>query len=144
MNEVKIELFKEITDDMLKTYIAKNSDYGDSFTKTREEYPNAIIIRLMDKLERLKTLLENKATQQVKDESIVDTLKDLSNYSIMEIIEMKLDEAYEDVLKQSEHCTCEECEEIYTSTEQTKETLIQMLKDKYGEDIQIKFVEVKE
>ena len=71
------------------TYVAKNKDYGDSFTRTRAEakYPELVIVtRLSDKFYRLKTLLEG-AEQQVKDESINDTLLDLANYCLMEIIE---------------------------------------------------------
>lgn len=52
----KITVHKGICDNLNSTYKAKNSDYGDSFSKVRQEYPEAICIRLMDKLERLKTL----------------------------------------------------------------------------------------
>jgi len=82
--------FKKITDEMYKTYKAKNADYGDSFVKIREEYPEAIIIRLMDKLERLKALYKNGYTPKV-DESIEDTLKDMANYAIMELVERKIE-----------------------------------------------------
>ena len=51
------------------------------------EYPELVIItRLSDKFYRLKTLLEG-AEQQVKSESIDDTLLDLANYCLMEILE---------------------------------------------------------
>jgi len=144
MSEVKVELFKEIVGDFLQTYIAKNGDYGDSFTKVREEYPHAIAIRLTDKLERLKTLLDKDYEQKIQDESLEDTLKDLAVYSIMELMERKLDEAYDEVMQTMENCSCEGCEEIYTSTEQAKIELIEMLKEKYGDDVQIKFVDIKE
>lgn len=85
----KIELHKQICGNMHNTYKAKNADYGDSFAKVREEYPEAICIRLMDKLERLKTLLRG-TEQQVKDESIDDTLLDIANYAVMEILERKM------------------------------------------------------
>lgn len=84
----KIELHKQICGNMHNTYKAKNADYGDSFTKVRREYPEAICMRLMDKLERLKTLLKG-AEQQVKDESIDDTLLDIANYAVMELLERK-------------------------------------------------------
>lgn len=38
---------------------------------------------------RLKTLMEG-AEQKVKDESIDDTLMDLANYCIMELVERKM------------------------------------------------------
>ena len=84
----KIELHKQICGNMHNTYKAKNADYGDSFTKVRREYPEAICIRLMDKLERLKTLYKGNE-QRVKDESIDDTLLDIANYAVMELLERK-------------------------------------------------------
>jgi hypothetical protein len=44
-------------------------------------------IRLSDKLNRFKTLTKTNS-QEVKDESIRDTLVDLANYAIMTIMEM--------------------------------------------------------
>lgn len=72
--------------DLHDTYKAKNADYGDSFAQVRSKYPNAILIRLNDKLNRLETLM-NGAEQHVQDESIDDTLLDLANYCIMELVE---------------------------------------------------------
>ena len=69
-------------------YIAKNHDYGDSFGKSYKEYGTIMAaIRLEDKLNRFKTLIKNDA--KVNDESLIDTLKDLANYSLMTIIEME-------------------------------------------------------
>ena len=47
-------------------------------------------VRLQDKLNRLKTLIRNEA--RVKDESIEDTLLDLANYAIMEVVERRYKE----------------------------------------------------
>ncbi len=70
-------------------YKRKNEDYGDSFHKTFLEEGMAMSrIRLSDKLERFKKLTITKDNQQVKDESIRDTLIDLANYAIMTIMEM--------------------------------------------------------
>ena len=90
-NPSKFELHKEICKQMTDTYKRKNSDYGDSFVKVRQEYPHAIIIRLMDKLERLKTLYKGKE-QKVNDESIEDSLLDMANYCVMETIELRNNE----------------------------------------------------
>lgn len=80
--------FEQLTSIMCDTYKRKNNDYGNSFTKTYEEFGNTMsIIRLQDKLERFKRL--SKATQEVKDESIIDTLLDLANYSIMTVMELQ-------------------------------------------------------
>lgn len=84
-------IHKAICDKLNDTYSQKNSDYGNSFTKVRDEYPEAISIRLSDKLERLKTLKAGKKAL-VSDESIKDTLIDLANYAIMELVEMEIDE----------------------------------------------------
>lgn len=85
-----IEIHREICKKMTETYEAKNADYGDSFSKLRKEYPEAICIRLQDKLNRLKTLITGHI-QKVTDESIEDTLLDIANYAVMELVERKLE-----------------------------------------------------
>lgn len=86
----KIEMHGEICEKLNETYEKKNNDYGDSFAKLRNELPNAILVRIYDKYSRLKTLM-NGADQKVKDESIDDSLMDLANYCIMELVERKMD-----------------------------------------------------
>lgn len=86
----KAKRMEEIFDEMLGTYKAKNADYGDSFSKSYKEFGLiAPVVRMSDKLERLKTL--SKADPQVKDESKRDTLIDLANYAIMTVIEMDIE-----------------------------------------------------
>ena len=87
----KYEQHRQLCEKIHSMYVAKNKDYGDSFTRTRSEakYPELVIVtRLSDKFYRLKTLLEG-AEQQVKSESIDDTLLDLANYCLMELLERK-------------------------------------------------------
>lgn len=80
--------FKQIIDEMYDLYLRKNHDYGDSFHKTFEAFGViAPLIRISDKMERLKTLAKKEAL--VKDESMKDTLIDIANYSIMTVIEME-------------------------------------------------------
>ena len=74
-----------------QTYERKNHDYGDSFAKVREVVPNAILVRLMDKMERIKTLLTNGENNRVKDEKVEDTLLDMANYCLMEVVERNSD-----------------------------------------------------
>ena len=89
-------LFKVITNEMLDLYEIKNKNYGDSFSKQFQEYGlTSVCIRLVDKLNRLKSLnkqiLEAKngiADINVDDESIKDTLIDLANYSVLAIMEI--------------------------------------------------------
>lgn len=80
------ELFKKITEKMYEVYKAKNADYGDSFNITRNEYPNAILIRLQDKFLRLKQLYRNNFKANVQNESVKDTLMDMANYCILELV----------------------------------------------------------
>lgn len=73
---------KEICEKLNKIYEKKNHDYGDSFEETYNELGIiSCVTRMNDKMNRLKTLA--KTDNQVKDESISDTLLDLANYSIM-------------------------------------------------------------
>ena len=60
--------FREITDYMYQIYEKKNADYGDSFSKTFDEFGlTASAIRINDKTERFKKLIKQDA--QVQDES---------------------------------------------------------------------------
>ena len=71
------------------TFMKKNADYGDSFSKLRDKYDQAIMIRLWDKINRLDQLIKG-ADQKVVEESIEDTLLDLANYAIMEVVERRI------------------------------------------------------
>lgn len=84
----KREIHAEICGRLTATYIVKNHDYGDSFAQLRERHPGAILVRLYDKYLRLETLLSGE-DPLVKNESIDDTLLDLANYAIMELVERK-------------------------------------------------------
>ncbi len=87
----KIQLHKEICNELNLIYERKNNDYGDAFAKLRQEVPTAILVRIFDKYSRLKNLLQG-AEQKVNDESITDTLMDLANYALMELIERRTEE----------------------------------------------------
>lgn len=81
--------FKDVLDNMLDVYTVKNNDYGDSFSKQLDEFGVlASIVRMSDKVERLKTL-SNGISAMVKNESIEDTLLDLANYSAMTYMWLK-------------------------------------------------------
>lgn len=88
----KIQIHKQICEELNKMYEEKNKRYGDSFSKVRKELGDRVIlVRLMDKLERLKTLLGKPELEN--EESVEDTLKDLANYAIMELVERQIDGA---------------------------------------------------
>lgn len=76
-------------DKMLQIYIEKNKKYGNSFSKTYQEYGNIVLLlRIEDKLARAKQLLMNNEAGTA-DESILDTLIDLANYSVMSVLELE-------------------------------------------------------
>ena len=84
----KVERHKNLCLALNKTYEAKNHDYGDSFHQTYLEEGLAMArIRLSDKLNRFKSLSKG-SNQEVKDESMVDTLMDLANYALMTVLEI--------------------------------------------------------
>lgn len=75
--------------DLAEVLIAKNHDYGNSVQDQFNEYGlTSILIRLDDKMKRLKTLA--KKEQQVKDETLEDTLQDLAGYAELGLICLKL------------------------------------------------------
>lgn len=81
--------YKDLLLQMSQIYHEKRDKYGDNFTKQFKQYGGIVsIIRLEDKLERLKQiLLENK--KDTLDETTKDTLIDLANYSLMTILSLK-------------------------------------------------------
>ena len=79
--------FKQIANGLTELYERKNADYGNSFSKTFEEFGmTSTIVRLSDKLERLKTLSKKEA--KVKDESIQDTVMDIAVYAMLTLMEL--------------------------------------------------------
>nr|DAN58211.1 MAG TPA: Nucleotide modification associated domain 1 [Caudoviricetes sp.] len=75
---------KEAHDELLSIFEKKNADYGNSFEESLEKHGIiAAIVRMEDKIGRLNSLTKKGTEQKVSDESLVDTLKDLSNYALM-------------------------------------------------------------
>lgn len=87
----KVEIHRKLLDAMHSLYKAKNADYGDSFAQLRKRYPNFVCMRIFDKLNRLETLMKDGYEAQVTDEKLEDTLMDIANYAIMEIVERDID-----------------------------------------------------
>lgn len=95
MKQIKLKLTPQKMHDAHKElqdiFVKKNTDYGNSFEESLEKHGLiAAIVRMEDKLSRLNTLSKNEAL--VKDESIIDTLKDLSNYALMTAVWLEQDE----------------------------------------------------
>ena len=80
--------FNEIIDKMSDTYKRKNSDYGNSFSKLFDECGMTYAYgHLAEKVERINSLRKNDA--KVHGESMIDSLYDLANYSILTIMEIE-------------------------------------------------------
>lgn len=78
--------FQVITDNMFKTYMKKNTDYGNSFDQSLDKWGLSVAaIRLGDKLNRFESYVKNRKFA-VKDEGVRDTLSDLATYAIMTIM----------------------------------------------------------
>lgn len=87
----RIEKHLEIVTTLNQLYASKNSDYGNSFGETYQKLGIiSALTRISDKYNRLISLATKpEEERKVKDESIQDTLLDLSNYCIMTVIEME-------------------------------------------------------
>lgn len=87
----KILEHEKICKELNEIYAKKNADYGNSFGDTFQKLGLiSAITRISDKYNRICNLAtKNSNETKVKDETIEDTLKDLANYCIMTLIEMK-------------------------------------------------------
>lgn len=82
------DLHTIICNELSELYAKKNADYGDSFHQSFEEEGWAMVrVRLGDKFNRMKSLTKT-GIQNVKDESLRDTLIDLANYAILSVMEI--------------------------------------------------------
>lgn len=81
--------FRSYTEHLAETLQAKNAAYGDSFTKSVDDYGLKVIgIRLSDKYNRIKHLVNNGELKE-NDESLEDTLLDMAGYSILALKYLK-------------------------------------------------------
>jgi hypothetical protein len=77
------EKFLKILTERFKIFVDKNRDYGSSF---KVDGIVGIIIRLGDKLKRLKTIEKNGYRITVKEEGLKELLLDIGNYADMGIM----------------------------------------------------------
>lgn len=88
-NKSNITKHKQLTEQLHELYKQKNDKYGNSFGISVEKYGLiSALTRMSDKWNRLETLILNK-DNGTDDESLKDTLLDLSNYCLMTIIELE-------------------------------------------------------
>lgn len=75
--------YQYLTNDLADVLQKKNDAYGNSFDKEMDEWGlSALCIRLSDKYQRIKNLVQNPDVDW-NDESIYDTLKDLAGYALL-------------------------------------------------------------
>lgn len=87
----KIDMHRNICNELNDTYAKKNKDYGNSFGETFNKLGIiSAITRITDKYNRLVSLctLPDKE-RMVRDETISDTLLDMANYCIMTEIALR-------------------------------------------------------
>ena len=80
------ENFLTIQRQQLKVFIDKNRDYGDSY---KDYGVVGILIRSMDKINRLKQVSKTSVDLGVPTETLRDTLLDLSIYSVLGLMELE-------------------------------------------------------
>jgi len=98
--KTRMLIHKDLCDEMHRLYLNKNADYGSSFQKVRAKIPNAILVRLNDKLNRLESLMgKDEEERKVKSESIDDTLMDIANYALLELVERRWDDQIDDAVE---------------------------------------------
>ena len=85
----KIQMHKELCEELNEIYKEKNKNYGDSFGISVKKYGFiSALTRMSDKWNRLEQLILNRSNG-TKDESLTDTLIDLANYCLMTVMELE-------------------------------------------------------
>lgn len=146
----KVKIMKSLHSKQEALYAEKNEKYQDAFGKTYAEYgPTVAIIRLEDKLNRVKALVA-AGLDGSNGESLVDTLTDLATYANMFIIELGASPVKEEApkpkkkrnrkkAKEAEPETTEESTEEEAPREEgpldslTKKQLLTIIQDLGGE-----------
>lgn len=84
----RVEIFEDITSDLVRLYKTKDAAYGNSFGETYKKLGIvSAVTRISDKYNRLCNLATHPEVDDL-GESKVDTLMDLAAYSIMTIMEI--------------------------------------------------------
>lgn len=93
-------LFKEEQKKGVELFEQKNKRYDAAFFKQCEEDGDlsSVVMRLGDKLSRLKSLVKNPEIDPL-DESVEDTLIDISNYATMALVYLEVVERDEKAKK---------------------------------------------
>lgn len=87
--EDNVKSFKIIYNELFRLYERKNEDYGNSFSDTYQKLGLiSAVTRISDQYNRLCSLATNPNVNKL-GESVEDTLKDLSVYTIMTLMEIR-------------------------------------------------------
>ena len=88
LKEPEVSPLKESLDDiagsLVDTLMRKNTDYGDSYRRLRDEFgPDSFLIRLGDKYNRLIAL---RGKEALVSETTDDTIRDIAGYCLLEMV----------------------------------------------------------
>lgn len=79
----EVARFRDIVDEMAKTYEKKNADYGDAYAEGYKLFGHTqLLSRIHEKFCRVYNLL-NHTERKVLDESVLDTLTDMANQCVI-------------------------------------------------------------
>jgi len=79
------ELFLKQHTELYKIFLQKNSAYGASY----QDYGAiGVLVRMNDKINRLRTITKSSVSIDCGDETLRDTLKDLANYCVLALLEL--------------------------------------------------------
>jgi len=81
MTKKTIEALKKLQKERLDLGLRKSRDYSGKIDNIGLTGIEGISIRIFDKACRLLNLAKNPKKRLVKDETLIDTLKDLANYA---------------------------------------------------------------
>lgn len=82
-NKINEKDVREVLNNMGDIFVAKNKRYGNSVETSIDKYGLiAVLTRISDKFNRFEYLVMNE-DNGTADESIIDTLIDMANYSVM-------------------------------------------------------------
>ena len=85
-----VQRHKKLCKELNDIYAKKNKAYGNSFSDSYQQFGIiSAVTRMSDKWNRLVNLAKHPERNDIKDESLVDTCKDLANYALMLVMELE-------------------------------------------------------
>ena len=89
MRNNNVSRFDEILQEMRELYEKKNSDYGNSFNETIQEFGFVpAVARINDKVKRMKNIVKGQE-MNVKEETFRDCLMDCANYCVLTLMSIE-------------------------------------------------------